>query len=418
MLAELIIDDICKGELLPDQLHKVGRHPGAFYRDKLPAELQTLANHQTTATVSSSKLIQALFAEAFRTNIGWCSARTLYANAMFEAARSGENITMGEMDKSQKQALCEKLKGHAEVIVRILLGHPAHVKDSPLPENLISFLVHCDQRFHMKLMEGEKTRNFTTTQMRDARVALQKQLLVTYLLQPMLSNLAATHPSQKEIWFLGLLMNSMLNALPVLSNEVLGLSYADSPKRFQEAVTRKDTTERLQKIKETRKANLKGNRSGHQRSRSADTRPVDPRSLPTREQMMSHRAMKRTESLMRKIEQETSHFEEVLIETKTGMEENEVIRKAQADLRDFDLKELEDVLNILRERDINTPGNPVGTLTTLFSTVRPPTRTTQMSAPAVTTTTTTTTVSTDSAIPTGTSPTATEAPATTPEKDI
>ncbi len=420
MLADQIVDEVLKDELLPDQLHKVGRHVRDFHRDQLPSELQQLV---TTPTISSSKLVQALFAEELRTNIGWCSARTLYANTMFEIVRGGETIAVGANDPVQKQALREKLTGNAEVIVRVLLGHPARVKDFPLPQSLISFLVHTDKRLHMALMQNEKTRNFTTTQMRDARMALQKQLLVTYLLQPMLSNLAPSKPQQQEIWFLGLLLSNMLKALPSLSNEVLGLSYADSPKQFQEAVTRKDTAERLQNIKETRKANLKSNRSGHQRSRSADTRPIDPRSLPKREDMMNYRAKKRTESLLQKIEQETSHFEEVLADTKRNVEEHEVIRKAQADLRDFNLDELDEVLSILGERDINASDVSLGTLTVTTTAATTTTTTTQMLAPTVTTTTTTprltpTIAVAANAVRTETSAAPTEAPATTPAKDI
>ena len=43
LLADLVVDDILAGEMLADQLHKVGRTDSAFYLEKLPPELKPLA---------------------------------------------------------------------------------------------------------------------------------------------------------------------------------------------------------------------------------------------------------------------------------------------------------------------------------------------------------------------------------------
>ena len=362
LLADLVVDDILAGEMLADQLHKVGRTDSAFYREKLPPELKPLAKSSIHPTISSSKLIQAMFAEDFKNNAGWLAARALYdvssesMQAQVQAKTTGD-IEVGTIDPDLKEAIRETLKGRADVIVRNLLGHPARLKNSPLPERLTDFLVHCDQRFHRQLMQGERTRNFTSSQMRDARIALQKQLLVTYLLQPMLSGLAKARPSQTEIWFLSLLMSSLLKALPSLHDEVFVQSFATSPKRFQEAVKDKhETEERLERIEkqrkrtEQRKATFK-TRPGHVRSRSADTPLIDTRSLPTREQMLQMRAKKKSEALADEFSEKVSEFENVLKDAEKQVEETEQIRKAQANLQDFNADDLQLVLDILNNRD-------------------------------------------------------------------
>ncbi len=358
-LADLIVDDILAGEMLADQLHKVGRTDSAFYREKLPPELKPLAQSAPHPTISSSKLIQAMFREDFKTNRGWLAARALCdvssesMQAQIQAETTGE-IEIGTIDPDLKEAIRETLKGRAEVIVRNLLGHPARLKNSPLPERLTDFLVHSDQRFHMQLMQGERTRHFSSSQMRDARVALQKQLLVTYLLLPMLSELAQSRPSQTEIWFLGLLMNSLLKAVPSLQDDVFAQSFATSPKHFQEAVKVKhETEERLEKIEkqrnrtEQRKATFRTG-PGHVRSRSADTPLIDTRSLPTREKMQQMRATKQSEALADTL---LSEFDDVLKDAEKHVEETEQIRKAQVNLQDFNADDLQLVLDILNDRD-------------------------------------------------------------------
>ncbi len=367
LLADLIVDDILAGEMLADQVHKVGRTDSAFYRDSLPPALKPLATASLHPTVSSSKLIQAMFAEDFKTNAGWLQAKALYtataapyalASAQVQA-QSGVDIEIGIIDPDLKEAIRDALKGRAEVIVRNLLGHPASLKNSPLPERLTDFLVHSDQRFHQQLMQGERTRNFTSSQMRDARMALQKQLLVTYLLQPMLSSLAPSRPSQTEIWLLSLLMSSLLKALPPLHNEVFAQSFATAPKRFQQAVQGKhEADERQEKIEkqrkrtEQRKATFK-TRPGHVRSRSADTPLIDTRSLPTREQMLQLRAKKRSEALADEFDEKISEFENVLKEAEKNVEDQEQFRKAQTNLQDFSSEDLQLVLNILNDRDVD-----------------------------------------------------------------
>lgn len=361
LLADLIVDDILAGEMLADQVHKVGRTDSAFYRDRLPPQLQPLVKPSLHSTVSSSKLIQAMFAEDFKTNAGWLEAKKVYAaiaaQFVYSSLQGEREIEIGTIDPELKGAMHEKLKGRAEVIVRYLLGHPVSLKNSPLPERLTDFLVHCDQRFHMQLMKGERTRHFTSHQMRDARIALQKQLLVTYLLQPMLSGLAPSRPSQTEIWLLSLLMYHLLVALPPLNNDVFAQSFATSPKRFREAVQGKheaeERQERIEKQRrrtEQRKATFK-TRPGHVRSRSAETPLIDTRSLPTREQILQQRAKKKSEKLADEFDGKISEFESVLKEAEKNVEEHEQIRKAQTNLQDFSSEDLQLVLDILDDRD-------------------------------------------------------------------
>lgn len=397
MLGNMIIEHICKGELLPDQLHKVGRMPPAYRRDKLPPELKILAEKLSDPYIPAPKLLQGLFAEDFKKTPGWQSATVVCVHIMREIAIRGPVIEVGEVDPQVKESIQTRLQAHANSIVLCLLGHPVSLSKSPLPSNLTDFLISCDQHFHMNLMQGEQTRHFTTEQMRDARMALQKQLLVTYLLQPMLSNFASPFPSQTEIWFFGMLLKGMLKALPPFSNDVLGMSYANSPKKFQDAVTEKYKIERLQKIRNTRKATFRTKQGNHQRSRSADVKLVDPNSLPTREQMQKYRATKRTESLAKEFEKSARQFDNLLESVGKNVEENSNVSKALDDLKNFNADELADVLRILEDRDVNAiemSGDTTTTTDTSAPDAELTTTNTRTDAALLTTTTTTTIPST------------------------
>ena len=400
LLAERIVDDIAKGELSSDQLHKVGRTVSAFYVKNLPDELQSLAKQQTTSTVSSSQLMQALFAEEFRTNIGWATAKTLYANAASEIAKDRKPIGVGDIDEQYKLAMKEKFKDPVEDIVRSLFGNRAGIKNSPLPERVVRFLVDCDQRFHKKLMEGPKTRDLSSQQMRDARVALQKQLLVTYLLQPMVCNLGAGKPQQKEIWLQSQLLQTMLDALPPLSNAVLAQSYAQSRKEFQEAVTQKDALERQKKIIDARQNTLRAGQRNHQRSRSADTPLVDSRTLLTRQQMIALRAQQRKDPVLkqfgsdiRALEEQMVDFDNVLNDAKKSIEEREAVNTGREALQTFTPRKRDKVLSVLDAPAPNVGENSPGTVgSTLSVPLGTLTTTTQVTAPITLTTTTATTV--------------------------
>ena len=364
MLGDMIVDEICKGELLPDQLHKIGRMPTAYRRERLPRELQALAKQFPNPAVSSTKLLQALFADDFKKNAGWCRTRTNCELVISDVARQGKSIEIGQNDPQIAMDEKKRLASHARNIARNIFHEPGPFNKSALPERLLNFLSHCDQHFHERLMHDIKTRQFTTMQMRDARIALQKQLLVTYLLQPMLTNLVSAAPSQSEIWFLGQLLKSMLDAVPPIFTQIFDKSYANSPKQFQQAVTEKQKQEKLQQIRAERTASFRKKPGGHQRSRSADVKLVNPESLPTREQMQTYRAAKKSEVLAKELEKNARKLDRVLAEVEKNVKESEALTEALGDLQNFDEDELATVLSILEDRDVKDAVSVGGTVTT------------------------------------------------------
>lgn len=338
LLGNLIVGALFKSGMRADQVHQVGQTAALVYRENLPKELKSLGQSSDTETISSATLVQDLFAEDFESNKGWCDARKVFQNAALILAWSSQGIEASAIDPDLKKTTFENLRASSDEIVRQLLGHPASVKNSPLPERVIAFLVHSDQRFHTKLMEDDHTRNFTAAQMRDARAALQQHLLVTNLLLPMLSELAPKKPSQVETWFLNGLRNGLLKAAAPLCDELLALSFSNSPDDLRNAATAKFEHEQtLAKIEqqrertEQRKAEFKTKQGGHFRSRSADTTPISARSLPTRLQVQQLRsAVKASEALANEFTSDMENFEFLLNDLEKEFKEKESAETARA----------------------------------------------------------------------------------------
>ena len=356
VLVDLLTNDVCAQPIALDQRHAIGRTDAAFYVDRLPEVLQVFAKDSNQATISSSKLIQKVFAEEFRENTGWAEAKIFYANAMFKM-KSQAGYAIGENDASVMDAEREKLKGLTEVIAKSIFGHPINLKNSALPRRLIDTLIYADQRFHDYLLTGKSTRSWTIEQINDARRSLIKLLTVTRLLMPMMSALAEKKPSQQEIWCLGLTMQVLLKSASQLSKEIFAESFAKSSSSLQKLATDKEKQERIQA--RTKALQTKTKKSGrHIRSRSADTQPVDIDWLARRDELQKKRAQEkkdvaiaRTHKVLSELEGDTDAYAKVIDETSKAVKENEDIKKAESDLNTFSLEDLEQIQKFLDERD-------------------------------------------------------------------
>jgi len=188
-VINFLIDDICAGSFSLDNRQSIGRIDSAFYKEKLPDELQTYTKGLNQSTISSSRLLSNIFSEEFTVNEGWLSAKNLYVNFIFRE-KSREGISIGENDADIKDAERDRLKIFADLITKTIFGSPVKIKNSPLPKALVKSLIYADQRFHEKLLNHKSTQNWTIEQIRDARVSLLKLFCVTRLLMPMLTALA------------------------------------------------------------------------------------------------------------------------------------------------------------------------------------------------------------------------------------
>ncbi len=356
VLVDLLIDDLCAQAIALDQQHAIGRTDSAFYVDHLPEVLQIFAKDSNQATISSSKLLQKVFAEEFRENTGWATAKIFYANAMF-TMKSQTEYAIGENDASVMAAEREKLKGLTEVITKFIFGHPITLKNSPLPRRLIDTLIYADQRFHEYLLTGKSTRSWTIDQINDARRSLIKLLTVTRLLMPMMTALAEKKPSQQEIWCLGLTMQMMLKSALQLSKEIFVESFAKSSSSLQKLAKEKEKYERIQV--RTKALQTKTKKSGrHIRSRSADTQPVDIDWLARRDELQKKRAQAKrdvaiaaTRKVLSELEGDDDEYAKVIDETSKAVKENEDIKKAESDLNTFSLEDMEQIQKFLDERD-------------------------------------------------------------------
>lgn len=245
-LADLIVDDHLEGPLLANQLPPIGRPASAFYREQLPQKIQALIQpthphipSTIPSTISSATLIPDVFAEDFRENRGWRTSKILYENIVAHIELSNFAHTFDDISQPLIKAFRDRLEKASEVIVRLLLGDPVNVKNSPLPKWVMAFFFYCDQRFHRKLMEGKRTQHLTTAQMHQARAELQQQLMMTYLLEPMLSGLAPRNSPQKQARFRSIILTRLNKALPTLQRDLFRLSFANAPKDFQNAVSEK-----------------------------------------------------------------------------------------------------------------------------------------------------------------------------------
>lgn len=346
-LMELLVADLFSQNLTLEQRHAIGRRDVAFYVAHLPEILKPFAAGINQPTISSSTLMQKIFAADFRSNTGWAQAKIFYVNAMFkESVETGP--TLGETDPEVKRAELERLNGLAEVIVKSIIGHPVALKNSPLPRRLIHALVYADQRFHEQLLGGEKTKNWSTEHIRDARCSLIKLLTVTRLLMPMVTALAPKNPPQKEIWHLTLLLNRLLQSALALSSEIFVESFATSPSALQKLALDKEKFERIQ----ARANVLKGKKSPrHIRSRSADTTPVDLHSFERREAVRKKRALEKTQQAVSALGLDDTDYANAIQEGKKALAETEEVRTAAADLKDFSLADLEQVQQMLADRD-------------------------------------------------------------------
>ncbi len=391
-LADLLVNDLLSGDLSAANLKVLGRVDSAFYIDRLPPEFQALAQGLETPTIPFSRLLQRFLATDFRGTIAWGAAKTLYSNFRFEEtkrAAAGRAVAVGDISPDVKQAEMMRMQGLAEVIVRTLLGFPPTVDSSPLPAKLIRLLIVCDQRLHAKLLDGDGKTRFSTDQIRSARLALLTDLLVTRLLQPMLSSLAATKPTQSEMWFLTLLMKGLVNGAQRLSDALFSKSFASSP-----LALRQKAEEKLQREKiDARIRQLQSKPTvRHVRTRSADTEPISPRTLRTVEQARNFRAMQKAAETARALEAQDWS---ALDDAKREVDENLAIEKAHTDLQDFDADDLEMlVMSLLDQRDGNDDADfmPISPrrATALDDSDELPTVTTTTTSAFTTTTTTTT----------------------------
>ena len=356
LLMGLLIDDLDAQSILAHQLHTLGRTDSAFYIDHLPEVLKPFAKGTNQASISSSKLMQKVFAEEFRANTGWAEAKIFYANAMFKEKFQGDS-PVGENDPSVKEVEREKLKGLAAVIAKSIFGHPATIKNSPLPRRLIEALIYADQRFHEHLLTGKSTKAWTTEQIRDARTSAVKLFLITRLLMPMTTGLAEKKPSQKEIWFLGLAMQTFLKSALDLSKEILIESFATSSSSLQKLAKDKEKYERIQSRTKALKSNAKKS-SGHVRSRSADTQLVDIDWLTRRDEVRTKRAQEKanvaietTRKVLSEVDLDDKVYEQAIEEGGRALREAEDVRKAEADIMDFDLEDIAKIQKMLDDRD-------------------------------------------------------------------
>ncbi len=346
-LSDLLVNDVLSGDMSAANLKVLGRVDSAFYIDNLPPEFRPFGQGLGTPTISCSKLLQRFFAADFRKNLGWGAARTLYSNFQFEEmkrASSSRSVAVGEADPDIRRAEMERMQGRAEVIVRTLLGFPPTIEQSPLPAKLIRLLVLCDQRLHEKLLNRDGKGSFSTDQIRSARLAMLTNLVVTRLLQPMLSSMAAKQPTQSEMWFLTLLMKGLVSAVQQLSDALFSKSFASSPLSLQQ---RADEKLRREKV-DARIRQLQSKPTARNvRTRSADTEPISPRTLRTIEEARSFRSRQKAAETARTLEAQDWS---ALDEAKREIDENLAISQASTDLQDFDIDELRLVQSLLDQR--------------------------------------------------------------------
>ncbi len=346
-LADLLVNDVLSGDVSAANLKVLGRVDSAFYIEHLPAEFTPFGQGLGTPTIACSKLLQRFFAVDFRTNLGWGAARTLYKNFQFDEikrASSSRSVAVGEADPDTKRAEMERMQGRAEVIVRTLLGFPPTIEQSPLPAKMLRLLVICDQRLHEKLLSSDGKISFSTDQIRSARLAMLTNLVVTRLLQPMLSSLAAKQPTQSEMWFLTLLMKGLVSAVQQFSDALFSKSFASSPLSLQQRADEKLRRERI----DARIRQLQSKPTvRHVRTRSADTEPISPRTLRTIEEARSFRSRQKAAETARTMEAQDWS---VLDDTRREIDENLAIAQASADLQDFDAADLRLVLSLLDQR--------------------------------------------------------------------
>jgi hypothetical protein len=263
----------------------------------------------------------------------------------------------------------KKYAGQAEVIIRILFGSPPSLKSFPLPPRLIKFLVHCDQEFHERLLKGKKTKGYTTEQIRSARIALQKQLLVTRMLYPMVVQLANKKPGFTEIAFLGVILKEMINAVNALSKEIFVKSFATWPEPLQKVANEKLNKEKI----EERKKGLKSKPSvRHTRSKSADTTLLDIRQLPASpREAHERRTRQKALEIASGIEADADQLSTKLTEARKTVIEKIEYEQGLESVKNLSAEELDLLLNIIRDRDDDELANAVASGVIIQGRARP-----------------------------------------------
>lgn len=345
-LIKFLINDICEHGLSLDKRHALGRTDSAFYINNLPEVLKSFTKDIKQSTISSSKLLQAVFSERFRTNTGWATAKIIYANSLF-MEKFGPKAEFGRADPSTENAEREKLKGIADNLAKSIFGHPATIKQSPLPPGVIDALIYADQYIHERLLTGEKTQNWSTEHIRDARQSMVKLLTVTRLLMPMVTALAEKKPDQKEVWLLGMILQTFMRSASQLSKEIFVESFAKSNDSLRKLAQEKEKIERIHARTKTFKTKKP---THHARSRSADTTLIDINFLLKPDEVRKKRALEKTQKMVNEITVDDDAYASVIKEGEKRLVENEEIYKAEADLKGFSLEELEQIQELLDAR--------------------------------------------------------------------
>jgi hypothetical protein len=223
--------------------------------------------------------MQQLFARDFSAHERWENAHKLYKLTLSMVVDKRRINDPGQLDPVTQTAIQNKLQKWADAFVIRLIGEPQTLLGDRLPQPVLDFLIQVDQHFHAQLMRDEKTRDLSTEQMREARIGLQANLLVTHLLKPMLEGIATTAGTKTEQCFADLILKALSVQVESLGKQVLVKSFAQSSPELREKANTKEDAEEQVKRTTQRVTAFKSRLGGHQRSRSADTTPIDPHSM-------------------------------------------------------------------------------------------------------------------------------------------
>ncbi len=278
-LATLVVDGIMKNNFPVAQLAKTGNVVPAISILNLSDTLQPLVLNKSDKYVSSGRLMQQLFAHDFSAHARWENAHKLYKLTLSMVVDKRGISDPGQLDQVTQAAIQNKLQKWADAFVSRLIGEPQTLIGDRLPQPVLDFLIQVDQHFHAQLIRDEKTRGLSTEQMREARIGLQANLLVTHLLKPMLEGIATNAGTKTEQCFAELILKTLSVQVESLAKQVLVKSFAQSSPELREKAIIKEGAEEQAKRTAQRVTAFKSRLGGHQRSRSADTTPIDPRSM-------------------------------------------------------------------------------------------------------------------------------------------
>ncbi len=278
-LAGLVVEGVLKNGLSVAQLGKTGHVAPAFSTLNLSETLQPLVTNQAEKYVSAGRLMQRLFAHDFSTNEGWENAQKMYKLTLSMAVDKRGISDPEQLDQASQAAIQTKLQRCADAFVRRLIGEHQTLISARLPQPVLNFLIQVDQQFHAQLIQGEKTRELSTEQMREARSSLQANRFVAHLRKPRLEGIATNAGTKTEQCFVDLILKTLSTQVDSLARQILVKSFAQSSPELRERAILKEGAEEQAKRTAQRVTNFKSRLGGHQRSRSADTTPIDPRSM-------------------------------------------------------------------------------------------------------------------------------------------